>query len=292
MSGSLVIGDWGNSHLRLWRLENGTVAERREGPGMARTGDPAAALAQLLEGWNAERVILCGMAGARGGLHEAAYACCPIDVAGWSDQSARFDLGGRRITIAPGVAGLNDNGHSDVIRGEETQVFGAMALAPDLANGGHLVVLPGTHSKWVHVEDGRITGFGTHMTGELFELLGASTLSVTGANVANDDDEGFAAGLARSAEGAPLTASLFEARAAQLREGKSSGWGRGFVSGLLIGTETHAQTVAGPRSVVMIGEPRLAARYSKALAHWSMGALVMDGEDCAMAGLRLLDADD
>jgi 2-dehydro-3-deoxygalactonokinase len=292
VSGSLVIGDWGNSRLRLWRLENGTVAERREGSGMSRTDNPRVTLAQLLDGWNVERVILCGMAGARGGLQEAPYACCPIDLDGWSDQAAQFTLDGRKITIAPGMTGSNDNRRSDVMRGEETQVFGAMALAPELMSGQHLVVLPGTHSKWVQEEDGRITSFTTHMTGELFELLGASTLSVTGAAVANDDDEGFSAGLARSAEGAPLTASLFEARAAQLREGKSSGWARGFVSGLLIGTETHAQTVSGPKSVVMIGEPGLAARYKEALAHWSVNAIVMDGEECAIAGLRLLDGDD
>jgi 2-dehydro-3-deoxygalactonokinase len=292
VSGSLVIGDWGNTRLRLWRLENGTVADRREGQGLSRIEDPRATLTQLLDGWSEERVILCGMAGARGGLHEAPYADCPTDLAGWSEQAARLNLDGRKITIAPGVTGLDDNCRFDVMRGEETQVFGAMALAPDLANGQHLVVLPGTHSKWVHVEDGRMTSFTTHMTGELFELLGTSTLSVTGVAVANDDDAGFSAGLARSAQVNAITASLFEARAAQLREGKSSGWARGFVSGLLIGTETRAETVSGPKSVVMIGERRLAAWYRKALAHWSVDAIVMDGEQCAIAGLRLLDGDD
>ena len=292
MSGSLVIGDWGNSRLRLWRLYRGEVAERREGPGMAHAGDPSAALSALLDGWGENRAILCGMAGARGGLHEAPYLSCPVDRQAWLAQAAQIEIDGRRITVAPGLTVSNDNGRPDVMRGEETQVFGAMTLDPDLLIGRHLVVLPGTHSKWVRVEDGRLVGFNTHMTGELFELLGTSTLSVAGLAVANDDEAGFAAGLARSAGRAGLTASLFEARAAQLRQGKSPGWARGFVSGLLIGTETRSETLPGPKSVVMIGDPALTARYGVALAHWGVNAAVMDGERCAIAGLRLFDAGD
>nr|WP_166180330.1 2-dehydro-3-deoxygalactonokinase [Altererythrobacter segetis] len=294
MSGSLVIGDWGNTRLRLWRLENGAVAERREGPGMVHTADPRGALPALLEDWSAEQVILCGMAGARNGLHETPYVSCPTDVAAWSDQVARFNLDGRKITIAPGVAEAKDRGGRDVMRGEETQIFGAIAHDPRLATGHHLFVLPGTHSKWVRVEDGQIIGFNTHMTGELFALLETSTLCMAAGEATNDDDddEGFSAGLARSADGAVLTAGLFEGRAAQLLDGKSPGWARGFVSGLLIGAETRAQTVSGPTAVVMIGEPGLTARYKDALAHWDVKGTVLDGEQCAIAGLRLLYADD
>lgn len=292
MSASLIIGDWGNSRLRLWRLDRGKVAGRRDGPGMAQAHDPSAALAALLDGWGEERVILCGMAGARDGLHEAPYLACPVDRQAWSVRAAQFEWHGRKIAIAPGMAGQNDNGRPDVMRGEETQVFGVMALDPDLTTGEHLMVLPGTHSKWVRVEDGRIAGFTTHMTGELFELLGASTLSIAGAAAANDDNPGFAEGLARSAEIGSLTASLFEARAAQLRDGKSPSWARGFVSGLLIGTETRSEALSGPKSVVMIGDPGLTARYSQALALWGVNADALDGEECAIAGLKLLDADD
>ena len=292
MSDSLVIGDWGNSRLRLWRLKRGEVTDRREGPGMSHARDPRATLAELLDGWDEKRVILCGMAGARDGLQEAPYICCPADFSDWSDQVARLDLDGGTIVLAPGITGSNDNGRADVMRGEETQVFGAMVVNPGLATGQHLVVLPGTHSKWVGVEDGRIARFTTHMTGELFELLGASTLSPTHAVMANGEDDGFAAGLARSAECAALTASLFEARAAQLREGKSSGWARGFVSGLLIGTESRSQATSGAAAVVIIGEHGLAARYAEALAHSGLRATIMDGEECVIAGLRLLDAVD
>jgi 2-dehydro-3-deoxygalactonokinase len=292
VSGSAILGDWGNSRLRLWRLEQGKVAERRDGPGMVQAADPPAALTRLLDGWGEERIVLSGMAGARGGLHEAPYLACPVEREAWARQSVRFDLEGKEVVIAPGVAGSNDIGGPDVMRGEETQVFGAMVLDPALAEGQHLVVLPGTHSKWVLVEDGRITGFTTHMTGELFELLGASTLSLAPSAGAQDDDAGFSAGLARAEEGAALTAGLFEARAAQLQAGKSPEWARGFVSGLLIGTETRSQAMHGAKTVVTIGEPRLTDRYSQALEQRGVGAAAMNGEECAVAGLRLVHGDD
>jgi 2-dehydro-3-deoxygalactonokinase len=258
---------------------------------MAQAGDPAAVLTGLLDGWGPRRVILCGMAGARGGLHEVPYLDCPAGPEAWARQAGRFQLAGRRISIAAGLAGSNDNGRADVMRGEETQIFGALALDPGLAAGQRLMILPGTHSKWARVSDGVVTGFTTYMTGELFELLGASTLSLAASAVANDD-EGFTAGLAAAEAGAALTASLFEARAAQLRAGKSPEWARGFVSGLLIGTEIGGTALPGPDSVILIGETRLTARYRAALARKNVETITMAGEDCAIAGLRWLDEDD
>jgi 2-keto-3-deoxy-galactonokinase len=43
--------------------------------------------------------------------------------------------------------------------------------------------------------------------------------------------------------------------------------------------------------VTLIGEKQLAARYLGALAQRGVEARLADGEECAMAGLRLLDDD-
>jgi 2-dehydro-3-deoxygalactonokinase len=174
------------------------------------------------------------------------------------------------------------------MRGEETQVFGAMALDPGLAIGRHIVLLPGTHSKWVRLEDGTILGFRTCMTGELYALLGKSSLLATGETGRNDED-GFATGLDRASEGGALSAALFEARAAQLADGKTADWAGGFVSGLLIGAEIAEM---GPRgAAVVIGDHKLAARYGRALERRGARMRSMDGEACAIAGLKLLDGD-
>lgn len=284
MSGARVIGDWGNTRLRLWRLDNGAVAERREGPGIAQVKDSAAALMQALANWDAEAIVLCGMAGARNGLREASYLPCPADAASWASRAITSELAEGLVTIAPGV--MSSQANPDVMRGEETQLFGAMALHPALAIGRNCVVLPGTHSKWATLADGRIESFRTFMTGELFDLLRRSSLFAAGGDHAEADVEaGFADGLAR--RGA-ATSTLFEARSAQLVGDKSAGWARGFVSGVLIGAEIAEMQPQG--AVTIIAEPELAARYSRAFAHQGLDAAILEAEECTIAGLRLLDA--
>jgi 2-dehydro-3-deoxygalactonokinase len=261
------------------------VADRREGPGIAQAGDPGAALEAALGGWKADKVVLCGMAGARNGLREAPYVECPAELGVWKSEVLEFAVGGRAVAIAPGVA-LPD-GRPDVMRGEETQLFGAMANYPALATGRHCVVLPGTHSKWATLADGRIESFRTFMTGELFDLLQRSNLFAAGGEQGEADMEaGFADGLAR---GGALSSSLFEARSAQLVNGKSAGWASGFVSGMLIGAEIAEMKPAG--AVTIIAEPDQAGRYSRALVENGVEPTILDAEECTIAGLRLLDAD-
>ena len=288
MSCSLVIGDWGSTRLRLWRLEDGEIAERGEGPGMLAGRDPAETLASTIRDWTVENIILGGMAGARGGLRETPYLTCPVSCGQWQARKEDGVFRGSRLRIAAGLSCRDASGRPDVMRGEEAQIFGAMVFDPELASGMHLVLLPGTHSKWVWLDDGAIVRFRTCLTGELFALLGGSSLiagSTTGAN----EDEGFAAGLARADEAGALASTLFEARAAQLVDGKSADWARGFLSGLLIGAEVAEM---GPQGTVLaIGDPALVARYAGALAERGAPMRPMDGEACAIAGLRLLDDD-
>ena len=73
------------------------------------------------------------------------------------------------------LPGLSQAEPPDVMRGEETQIAGMLAATPDFDG---LVCLPGTHTKWARVSEGRVTDFRTAMTGELFALVsGHSTLS-------------------------------------------------------------------------------------------------------------------
>ena len=282
-----IVGDWGSSRLRLWRLQGGGVAARREAAGVLQTDDHAALLRDTIGDWTETRVILCGMAGARGGFREVPYVACPASPAEWRRGAADFAMAGFDVRIAAGLSRDRD-GRPDVMRGEETQVFGAMSLDPALAEGKHVIVLPGTHSKWVQLESGRIARFRTFMTGELFALLAGSSLARGGEHGGNAD-EGFAEGLARAGTRVALSAALFEARAAQLVSGRSGAWARAFVSGLLIGSEIAEVAPDGP--VLVIGAQELAGRYGHALAGLGVEVHRMDDEACAIAGLRGLDDD-
>jgi 2-dehydro-3-deoxygalactonokinase len=290
-----ILGDWGTTRLRLFRMEDGAIADRLHGPGIGQlAASPAETLAETLAPWRAAAqasgVLLCGMAGSRNGLVEVPYAPCPADVALWRSRLATVDVDGIAVSVAPGLSGANFAGRADVMRGEETQIFGAVALDPALAQGRAMLVLPGTHSKWAELIDGRIARFHTFPTGELFALLrDHSTLTRAGTD-ATGREEGFADGLARAGTG--LIAGLFEARAAQLIEGRSLGWALGLLSGLLIGSEiAEALALAGerPKRIALVGDPGLSALYTQTAERHGLAVSHLDGDACAIAGLALLD---
>ena len=299
MSEHHILGDWGSSRLRLWLVCDDTIVDRCEGPSIiGLVGSPVDALQAAIEPWfahsAAHSITLCGMAGARGGLMEVPYAETPLTAAEWATCASQFVVDGLSVRIAAGCAlRQSAGGRDDTMRGEETQVFGALELAPALSEGKQLVILPGTHSKWVWLDDGRIADFRTFVTGELFALLQSSsllTLAETGDGIG--EDEGFAIGITRSLR-QPLLGCLFTARAAQLRSGKSGRWASGYLSGLLIGSEMAEMRSANrlPAGVTIIGEPALARRYAQGLASYGVETMVLDGEACALAGLRIIDAD-
>ena len=184
-----LVGDWGTSRLRLWLAHGDAITPSREGPGIGALDRPAEAVLRALVAdlpavERPAKIVLCGIAGARGGVHEAGYVDCPADQIGWGQEATRIDFDGIPLVIGAGVAmavsGPVSAQRADVMRGEETQVFGAIARHPALATGRHTLLLPGTHSKWVDIEDGAITGFTTFVTGELSALLGKSTLLAAG----------------------------------------------------------------------------------------------------------------
>ena len=291
MSGWHVVGDWGSSRMRLWRVRDGIVEDRQYGPGIIGRGTPpASALRDAIASWLGDgppdAITLCGMAGARGGLHEAPYAQCPLTAEQWREATVQFTFDGIPVGIAAGCA----DGDADVMRGEEAQVFGAPTVDPALGQGRSVIVLPGTHAKWVWVTDGAITGFRTMLTGELFKLLQSSSLFAFGGGEGLADDAGFAAGVARAGESSGLLGELFTLRAAQLLRGRSAGWAREYLSGLLIGAEIAEVRRSGclPGAVSLIGDATLAERYARALAASGVTAHLLDAEACTLAGLRLI----
>lgn len=299
MNSYQVYGDWGTTRLRLWRVEGGAVTATHAGPGIGQlSGDPAdvlrAAIGVLTPTQAPRRIVLCGMAGARNGMHEVPYAECPVGVAGWRKAAIDLSFDEASLRIAPGVS-CREEDRPDVMRGEETQIFGAMRLDPELSHDRHVLVLPGTHSKWVTVDDGRISGFRTFLSGEMFALLQGSSLLAAGRESdAADYVDGFEAGLARASDGKGLLGNLFEARAAQLCDGRSAKWGNDFISGLLIASEIAEMDRREqlPRELHVIGGAELAERYTRAFARWNVTAIPLAGDACALAGLELLDADD
>jgi len=227
------------------------------------------------------------MIGSRQGWVEAPYVTCPAGAAAVAAAMSRTP--GGELAVIPGVIVRDEAGVPDVIRGEETQVFGAVRDDErDL-----LAVLPGTHSKWVHVARGRIVEFETHMTGELYAVLLAHSLLGRLADAANAPDvpgPAFSRGVARGLAGGGLGHLIFGARTLALTGELAPVEVPDWLSGLLIGREIRsARTWANRRGldaarVRVIGGDALVARYRQALAQADIDAEAGPG-DAAVRGI-------
>lgn len=147
-----IAGDWGTTNLRLSLCDASMVLDRRDGPGIAELrASPESTLFELIEPWVRARgqipVVFAGIGGSRNGWREAPYAPCPADTAALQHSILRFVARGHEIAIVPGVSCTNPRGAPDVMRGEETQIIGAIARDPQLASGRHVIALPGTHTS-------------------------------------------------------------------------------------------------------------------------------------------------
>ena len=287
----LLALDWGTTSLRAYLIgDDGVVLERRAEPlGILRVPDRdfRAAFDAVTAEWRARYpalpAIASGMIGSAQGWIEAPYANLPADVASVARSLASVpDVG---LRIVPGLA--QRAGAPDVMRGEETQLFGAMSELPSLADGG-VAVLPGTHAKWARVAGGRIVGFTTYMTGELFAVLARHSILGRLAPPADEDvapGAAFSRGVRHARDaGGGLAGILFSARSSVLAGDLRAEDSLEYLSGLLIGDEVRAGLASGDRPRMLIGEAALCARYVAAFSEFGVGELTVVG-DAAPAGL-------
>lgn len=271
----MIAVDWGTSTLRCYRLgRDGTILDlRRSADGtMAVRERHAAALAARIEGWDDENILLCGPVGGRSGWIEMPYLPCPVDVADLASGLRSLQAGelhGRRLWFVPGAVHRNGHRAGEVMRGEETQ---AIALAAMLGAGAHVACLPGTHSKWVRIDEGRVVSIHTAMTGELFDLLrrhGTLAPLMPSGAYAHDEDA-FARGFSDSDAPGGLLHHLFGVRAQALFDTLAEQARPAYLSGLLIGHEVRAlwpmSGLARGAPVHLAGNPGLLHAYGQAFA--------------------------
>jgi 2-dehydro-3-deoxygalactonokinase len=265
---NLIGIDWGTSSLRAARFgSDGRVAEERALPRGILTVQ-AGAFAQVFEeicgDWMrapGALALICGMAGSRQGWVEAPYCRCPAGFAEIASQLTWIAPG--RIAMVPGLS-CEHEGVPDVMRGEETQVFGALDL---LALDDALLVLPGTHSKWVAASGGRIERFATFMTGEVYALLRQHSILARTMPEADGelDETAFERGVGHALRSATLLHAAFSARTFALFDRLPAAALPSYLSGLVIGEELGAQHFGAPADVVVIGSEALTRRYELAL---------------------------
>ena len=286
-----VAVDWGTSNLRVWALgSDGSIVGRassNRGMGTLKPEEFEEALTELIEQFLPAKgsmpVVCCGMVGARQGWLEAPYIAVPCKPSDTANAVFPVTVDPRlSISILPGVSQAKP---SDVMRGEETQIAGYLALDPTFEG---VLCLPGTHTKWVHISAGEIVSFKTFMTGELFALLSDHSVLRHSLGKEGWSEESFASGV-ETAFSRPQTfaSDLFSLRAADLLEGLDPIVAKTKLSGMLIGLE-----LAGARPywlgqrIVLLGAGELSKKYQFALSILGSEAEIINAADITLAGLQ------
>jgi len=277
--------DWGTTNRRAWAVEpSGDTSDLLEdGMGVLKVapGGYTGEIDRLRALWPGKPLLLAGMIGSNRGWVDARYVPAP---AGLEALAAALRRPAEDTVIVPGVS-WRDERQADVMRGEEVQLLGAAAsglIPPDA-----LVCHPGTHAKWVQMEDGAIGPFRTVMTGELFAMLGRHGIlqdRLAGTVSLNDD---FRRGADHGLANTDLTAELFSIRARFLlgvQEDSAS-----FASGLLIGTDVRTGLDRfGRKPVALIGRSDLTVLYAETLKLAGLDSTQLDGERAFLLGAQAL----
>lgn len=296
-----IAGMWGTTTLRallLTRAPDGagaTVRAARTGPGAAQVarGGFEQTFFDLTGDWVLEHptvpIVLAGMVGSTIGWRDVGYLPCPVAVEaiGAGDRSSAR---GHAITIVRGLACTNIHGQPDILRGEETEIAGWLALKPDARHGDRLACIPGTHAKWVRLADGAVTDFLTSVAGEAFAGLRAGGVLVApDAEPSQVLDDAFLDGVRAAArDDASLVHQLFSVRARRVMGLDDDAGALQRLSGLMIGADVAGALAGlghpgGP--VAVIGAPAVAARYAAALQVFGVDSQPVDAVDASAAGL-------
>ena len=292
---AVAVADWGTTRLRVWLLDGAgaVVGERRSDEGLL-SAQPDR-FGEILERQLADMgapaalpAVICGMAGSRQGWTEVPYVDVPAALGTIFASAARVPGVTRDVRIVPGLA-QRDAARPDVMRGEETQLAGAMAR---LAAGRHLACMPGTHSKWVEIRDGTVAGFQTFMTGELFSVLSAQSIlrhSIGEETQVAAVSPAFAGWCKDALDSpAPIELNLFRIRAATLLQDLQPRDAAAALSGVLIGAEiaaARARFAVEGNPVSLVASGAMHDLYATALRLAGFAVISVDADEAVRKGL-------
>jgi 2-dehydro-3-deoxygalactonokinase len=294
----LLAVDWGSSRLRAALLdEEGRVLDRRSAPSgmlnVQQSGFDEVFESQVGDWMDVPgtRCLMAGMVGSRQGWVEAEYVACPAGIEDFVGHLRRVapdaSRKGRDIAIVPGASCIVDD-IPDVLRGEEIKMLGVLDL---LGVESAVVLSPGTHSKWMTVENGRLARFATAMTGEVYGLLRRESILARSMPAQTEDALDAAVfddAVRHALRSCSLLQTAFSVRTRALFGDLPPASLASALSGLVIGEELRCRQVEEGRAVALVGAPALTERYARALR--LCGAEVRTfGEEAVWRGIWAID---
>jgi 2-dehydro-3-deoxygalactonokinase len=291
-----IIGiNWGSSNFRAYRIaHDGSVVDEYAAPtgvaGLDREG-MAAMIRELAARWPGHGAVYAsGMIGSNIGWVEAPYADASAGLREVAAATVAATIGETEVRIVPGVAcrrAFDDA--PDVMRGEEVELLGLVAMG----HGDGVAALPGTHTKWVRLENGRIVDFFTAMSGEIYDRLTKQGLLASIVEGEAVDGEAFLTGVATGrVRRLGLGTLLFGARARVIRGDLARSESASYIRGLLIGAEVADALDACPgladAPVPLIGNEPLSRLYAAALAAVGVDSRLVSSREACLRGFRAL----
>lgn len=289
---NFIVMDWGSSNIRAFLYISGKqkdIKKSSSGVTVAQGKECESVFDSLTSDWfkayGRMPVLMAGMVGSVNGWCNADYLKCPLELGELGKHlTVVKNSKGYDIRIVPGLC-VKNNCNYNVMRGEETQLFGAMKKQQS-----RVYIMPGTHCKWVLTDNKRIESFRTVMTGELLNILMKYSLIGLGNEEQTESEQDFILGLKSGFEKDNILPLLFEVRAARILGKISPNHIKEYLSGLLIGSEIAAlKRIYGFDSsddaFGIIATPMLAKRYAKGLELAGIDSFSLNGEEAFLSGI-------
>jgi len=293
-----ILADWGNSSGRLFCVRGETakaeLLDKIRISGAKDTENCAAAYEIATQAWrdtyDIQDAWFTGAVTSNIGWLTTDYAPVPAALDDIQITTLDIDTKLKGHFLQGTSMAKNSDGYFDTVRGEDMQAHGWVALT-GMQHG--LLCLPGTHTKWIEIQAGKIASISTGVTGETFEVLDQHSILTRSADNSFQSHTAFQRGLdvMQRTPRPALTHMLMSVRNLQISQDISTNESRDYLSGLLIGEDCATLLKRHTASEIhIIGDGPSADRYETALTHYGAKVRRHDGEACVIAGLQAIRA--
>lgn len=299
MKEGFIALDWGSSNCRAYKVNaQGNIEGQIDSPkGVAKISreEIPSVLGEIVTQWPdvADTIYACGMIGSTVGWESVPYIECPTFPTQFAETLPILDINGVKLNVSPGLRCTSIFGQPDVMRGEEMQYLGFLYNQEEVSTATGLICMPGTHSKWLVVENGAAKHFSTVMTGDVFAALSQNGLLKSHLCGKAVISPAFFEGVDYALKGGALGRQLFSVRSRVVLGELAESDATSYASGILIGGEINDALAVYGRwlefsPVTLIGSRDFCELYKAALAYCVRESTIIEAGQACIDGFKLI----
>lgn len=262
-----VTVDCGTTNTRVGLMCNGVLAESTSFHlgARAHAADPkgyraalAEAVAALEKKAEPDAVLVSGMLTSELGICPIPHLIAPVGLQNLHNGMQKMsipEICDKPFYFIPGVRTAGEDVlDRDMMRGEESELMGLMTGD----EGACVFVLPGSHSKFVSVDDkGRISGIVTLLTGEMAAALSGHTILADSVSLGDElDADALRAGY-RCCRERGINEAIFKVRVLDKQLSQKAPERYGFFLGCVLCGEVERLLSYPAETVVIAGQRQL-----------------------------------